>query len=202
MRIPILSQHIYAYDYPGDLEPIVEEIEKWPLAPNTNNLKSSFSFLFENPEFSEVGNWCRERLREACADLHYSFDIRITQSWFNKADYGMWHHRHAHSNSFMSGIFYLTPSNSHTWFSMNSMWPKSHEGDENHLPFYSWMPQPFQEIIHKHPTTPGQLVIFPSWLDHSVDNHLLEKPRYSIAFNSFPVGPFGLQDFYSFLDFR
>ena len=203
-KLPILSQQIYKFQYDGDLDEIVEKIETLPLASNTYNLKSSLSFLFEMSMFADLKEWVLACIYEAKEDLDWHFDLRITQSWFNKAERGMWHHRHAHSNTLMSGIFYITPSGSSTWFSMPSIWPKAKHDNasETYLPFFGWGERPMHEVIHKNPSTPGTLILFPSCLDHSVDEHDGDKPRYSMSFNTFPVGAFGQQDNYSFLDLR
>jgi uncharacterized protein (TIGR02466 family) len=197
MRLPILPQHIYAFDYPGSTEELVDLVKTLPINANTNNFKSDEAFLLEREEFASLKKWCMECVDELCEDVGFGFKLKITQSWFNRADEGMWHHRHAHPNALISGIFYLTPSGSSTWFSMDSIWPNASQGPVSYLPFYSWLPKPNMEVIHQHPTTPGQLVLFPAWLDHSVNEHDLPDPRYTIAFNTFPTGDLGRLDVYS-----
>jgi uncharacterized protein (TIGR02466 family) len=36
----------------------------------------------------------------------HNVSLRITQSWCNYTEPGQWHHKHAHPNSFVSGVFY------------------------------------------------------------------------------------------------
>lgn len=193
MRAHILSQTAFTYEYEGDLDEIKRVLEEFPLTQNAQNYASVPSYVLDMPELSELRLWTEQKIAETLIELNYSFGLRITQSWSNKTDKGRWHHRHAHSNSLMSGIFYVTPSNSYTWFSTQSIWP-SDKGDSDSgafLPMFGWGAPRYQEIIHKFPTTPGTLILFPSALEHSVDNHELDDPRYSIAFNTFPVGTFG-----------
>lgn len=189
METSILAQQIYSFDYPGKVEEIVDKVKDKPVSNNTNNLRSLTTYLLDEPEFQELKLWVKEKVREVLASQDYRFGLRITQSWFNASNKGMWHHRHSHSNSFLSGILYLTPSGSHTWFSTESIWLKG--GEDNHFPFMARVPHPYKDVIHKYPTTPGKLLLFPSTLDHSVDEHDLDEPRYTIAFNTFPVGTFG-----------
>jgi hypothetical protein len=48
------------------------------------------------------------------------------------------------------------------------------------------------QVIAKIKTSPGKLVLFPSHLYHSVDEHMIEDhPRYSLSFNTFPSGQIG-----------
>ena len=97
----------------------------------------------------------------------------------------------------MSAILYLTDSDAHTWFSMDNFWTGNntnlhypsntsniikviYEEDESNL------------ILHKQPTVSGELIIFPSTLIHSVDQHKMkEYDRYTMSFNSYPCGVIG-----------
>jgi hypothetical protein len=36
----------------------------------------------------------------------HQVSLRVTQSWTNYTEPGQWHHKHAHPNSFVSGVFY------------------------------------------------------------------------------------------------
>lgn len=204
MRQPFLSQDLFTYKYDGDLNALVKEIEAMELAPNSNNLRSETSNILDKSAFSEFRVWVEAKLSDTAKELGYEFFLRITQSWFNKAEVGMWHHRHSHANSFISGIFYLTPSGSQTWFSMPGIWPRAHDDLSNisHFPFFGWYHPKTQEVLYRFPTEPGTLVLFPSHLDHSVNEHDLEYPRYTISFNTFPWGVFGAEEGYSLLDVK
>jgi uncharacterized protein (TIGR02466 family) len=168
------------------MEKILSLTKELPFRSNDNNQTSQDSYILNKPELHEVKNWLEQCLQEVITEMKYTFQIRITQSWVNKSDKGMWHHTHKHPNSLISGIFYLTPSGSTTWFSCPDIW----FSPEPLLPFYSHL-SVSSEVIHKFPTTPGTLVLFPSSLTHSVNEHDLNEPRYSLSFNSFPFGTFG-----------
>ena len=140
-------------------------------------------------------NQVKEKLKLRCER------IEITSSWGNVADVNQWHWTHSHPNSFMSAILYLTDSNAHTLFSMdnfltgsetNLVYPSNtsniiklkNELDEDNL------------VIHKQPTIAGDLIIFPSTLFHSVDQHTVkDAKRYSLSFNAFPCGLIGNFDY-------
>ncbi len=194
MEIQVLPQTLDFYKYEGDLTEIVESIQAMPVGPNNHNLKSETSYLLDQEEYAPLRAWVGSCLAETMKSRGYEYSVRITQSWFNRTEKGQWHHRHCHANSLFSGVLYLTPSDSETWFSTVSIWPAP---DEN-LPFYGGSSSP-HEVISRIQTQPGVLVVFPSNLDHSVNEHTLEEPRYSISFNTFPTGSFGLESVYTAL---
>jgi uncharacterized protein (TIGR02466 family) len=183
---PILSQHIFSFKCPLGLKEILSSVKNLPVHSNHFNQATVDTYTLDKPEFGEVKTWVEQCLQEVLTEMKYTFQIRVTQSWVNKSEKGMWHFAHTHSNSFISGILYLTPSTSKTWFSCDSIWSPPN----TLLPFYSHAKN-YSELIHKFPTTPGTLLLFPSSLTHSVNEHDLEDPRYSLSFNTFPFGTFG-----------
>ena len=112
-------------------------------------------------------------------------NLRITQSWLNYCKPGQWHHKHAHPNSFISGVLYMKASR---------------ERDKIH--FYR---DGYQQI--KLPTNnwnlhnseswwfevgAGDLILFPSHLTHMVTT--VQEERVSLSFNTFPVGYVGEEE--------
>ena len=154
--------------------------------------------LNKEENYKDIHEWVRECLNQVKEKLNLNCErIEITSSWGNVAEVNQWHWTHSHPNSFMSAILYLTDSNAHTWFSMdnfctgndtNLVYPsntsniiklKNEEDDDN-------------IVIHKQPTIAGDLLIFPSTLVHSVDQHKIkDSKRYSLSFNAFPCGLIG-----------
>lgn len=94
------------------------------------------------------------------------------------------------SNSIISGIFYVTNSNANTWFSTPNIWTTFNGENYDNLKLNYDISK--NRIIHKQQTIRGDLIIFPSSLYHSVDEHLIaEQDRYSMSFNTFPSGKIG-----------
>ena len=117
--------------------------------------------------------------------------MEITQSWANTAEKGdvMW--SHTHPNSFMSGILYLTNSNASTIFSMDNIWI-NYFNNESHTIKLKYADHDGTLVHHKQKTVEGDLIIFPSNLVHTVDEHSIDDyDRYTISFNSFPAGVIG-----------
>ena len=44
------------------------------------------------------------------------------------------------------------------------------------------------------PPEEKKIIFFPSYLEHAIVNHKEETTRYSLAFNIFPVGEYGVGD--------
>lgn len=118
-----------------------------------------------------------------------SFDI--TTSWGMKICKNSYTHIHNHSNSFYSGVLYLS----------------DHPNDGcGELSFYDLniIPKQFL-VVSEDPDSflndtwsiipeKNMLIFFPSYLMHRVSVHYDESPRYSIAFNIIPVGKYGRGD--------
>ena len=114
----------------------------------------------------------------------------ITTSWVNKAEPGDWHSAHWHSNSLISGVFYLNtdPKSGAIVFhkdrSHRTLWGDTLCIDFENQTDYNSDACGFLPAI-------GDLLMFPSILNHSVMQNESSIPRYSCAFNVFPKGILG-----------
>lgn len=103
----------------------------------------------------------------------------FTQAWLNRSVPGQGHHRHFHPNSLVSGVFYVdVPEGASIIFHRN-------EGS-NH---YAMQPALLPEVTEYSGTSVeidvmnGTLLLFPSYLWHSVPPNLADVDRWSLAFN-------------------
>jgi uncharacterized protein (TIGR02466 family) len=162
-------------------------IKNQEIRSNVNNSTSVNSFLLKCKELTKLRDFIETSVHEYFHSVHNpkdKVDLRITQSWANYTKPGEAHHLHDHPNSFVSGVFYpqanrktdriyfyksgfqqikLIPENWNLWNS-DSWWLEVGTGD---------------------------LVIFPSSLQHMVRVVGDEETRISIAFNTFPIGCVG-----------
>lgn len=114
----------------------------------------------------------------------HKVNLRITQSWTNYTEPGQWHHKHAHPNSFVSGVFY-PQANKETdkiyfyrdGFQMVKLPPKNYN---------SWNSESWWFDVGT-----GDLILFPSSLEHMVETVEGNQTRISLSFNTFPVGSIG-----------
>ena len=148
--------------------------------------------LNKNPKYSILYKWIKKCLMEVKNELNLQCTrMEITQSWANTSEKGdvMW--SHSHPNSFMSGILYLTNSNASTIFSMDNIWINYFNND-SHTIKLKYVDDDGTLVNHKQKTVEGDLIIFPSNLVHTVDEHSIDDyDRYTISFNSFPAGVIG-----------
>lgn len=108
--------------------------------------------------------------------------IEITDSWLNKSIPGAQHHRHRHSNSIISGVYYFDVSED----SGSLIFSKSHyptiEFDTINSNIYNskhWIINPKRHT----------LILFPSEVEHKVSVNKSNINRISLAFNTFIKGP-------------
>ena len=117
-------------------------------------------------------------------------EFYITQSWLNETKPNQRHHVHWHSNSILSGVFYVKcVEEDKIYFHDPNI--KSKEiisiAQKEYTPWNS----PSWFI----PIETNDLVIFPSWLEHSVSKNInATGDRLSISFNTFVKGILGDPD--------
>ena len=138
----------------------------------------------------EVIDVCRELSR---AYSHEVEDIGICNSWANIVGNGQSIQSHRHNNSYISGSLYLTDGSpisisNPTFLSLFGFMPRINDNNPRSWAAYLLKPEP------------GMVVVFPSGLQHGVTQSRSDRKRYSIAFNSIPLGEIGLPT--SLIDLR
>lgn len=118
--------------------------------------------------------------------------FKMLNSWCMKHKNNDWSINHCHDNSFISGILYLkTKENSgNLIFYRNKLlniFPTSvgiefEEFNETNCNFFYMKPKE------------GDIIFFPSNLEHSVTKNLSNEDRYCCSFNFYPTGIFGRND--------
>jgi uncharacterized protein (TIGR02466 family) len=169
----------------------IEDIVKEGMITNSGNFNSSNSDIF-NGKLKKIKQFCEQQLKiyvEQVINPKEKLDFYITQSWLNITKPGGHHHEHFHSNSIISGVFYISTEEDDTiTFSdpngkvrgLIKFEPK----EFNLFNSPSWF---FPSVIN-------QLTLFPSWLEHKVSvNEKATTDRISLSFNTFVKGNFGVR---------
>lgn len=112
--------------------------------------------------------------------IHYGYDcekISITSMWGNMTDSnsGESHHQHKHPLSFVSGVFYLTEGSSTIFFNPS-----------NFDMFHVWKDN--DQYRYKNTAKVGQLILFPSTLQHCTEPHYKDNHRITMSINTIPSG--------------
>ena len=155
---------------------------------NVNNIISTEEYALNKYDgFSEIKKFIEVHLNQYTHRV-YEFGrkhkIHITSSWLNLTKPGMSHHIHAHPNSFISGVFYFETLDD------DCLVFHSRNSKQSHLIPHTNRGNIIGDI-HRNRVNKGTLLLFPSWLDHSVEKNKEDKNRISLSFNTYVKGPFG-----------
>jgi uncharacterized protein (TIGR02466 family) len=167
----------------------IKDINTGGMYKNKENWSSINTYIF-NSKLKEIKQFCEQQIKiyvEAIISPKEELDFYITQSWLNITNPGGSHHIHAHSNSIISGVFYISTEEDDTitFFDPNfSMKQRTlFELKERNV---------WNSLGWSLPANNNELILFPSWLEHEVaPNFKATTDRISISFNTFAKGKFG-----------
>ena len=165
----------------------VDKLEKHHTL-NEGNHSSLEGYVLDSEPFKDLKTIITNSLNNYIREIEAypeNVNIRLTQSWLNWTYPGQWHHKHSHDNSFLSGVLYINGEAGDTISFVN---PNKRELNayppEEDLTWYNakswWIP-----------AVTGEILIFPSNLQHQVAVRQSEGKRISLAFNSFLTGNLG-----------
>ena len=156
---------------------------------NDGNITSNDNYVLENKTLKNLKEDLQKRVidyfdKVVCTSN--SIIPHITQSWINYTETNQFHHRHFHSNSYVSGVFYIDA-----------------QKEVDSITFYR--PGEAQKAIHLIVTQynqfnsanwrcsiqTGDVVLFPSSLHHGVQKKKGNNIRISLSFNVFFKGTIG-----------
>ena len=156
-----------------------------------DNFIGESSYILENPKLKNLKEFLEKSLSEFFYTLHGGYDdsvsLYITQSWFNYTKINQSHHKHAHLNSIISGVFYFNADINYD--SINMYTRNFLQGDHINIP-------PKEVNLYNRecvtlPAETGTLYLFNSKIQHDVSPTQNNETRISLAFNSFVRGRIG-----------
>ena len=182
-------------------KPISKELEfirtlEWISQKANGNFKSKDSYILKNEQLKDIKNFIVETVDKYCEKiLNTKQRLVITQSWFNKNPTGSKHHEHVHPNSIISGVMY---------FQIDQTLPpiqfsKSNQDGVKLDPIKYNVLNSDTFLL---PCKPGELILFPSNLRHSVPINTGMPDRISLSFNTFSIDALGSEDSLTRLDIR
>ena len=197
----ILPTDIYRFQYPNidELESISNNLRNEKYVSNKVNYRTESSKLHKCEKYKKLHDWfhaCLDVVKNKC---EYTCDeLKITNSWANRYQSGQYSQPHIHTNSVVSGIFYFEKIDVPTFFlqkdswmvgmtencfysSASSLYLSKEESDGRYLA---------KEIKPDY----GTLCLFPSSMIHGCNP--TKKSRYTLAFNSYPSGRIGGDDYF------
>jgi uncharacterized protein (TIGR02466 family) len=134
--------------------------------------------LHKKPEFANLVNFINQTLAETWELYELKHFPEITYMWANKTFNGGWIDLHNHSPNMFSGVFYVDMESDE----MGNIFFQN----PNH-PLLAMQPQtdPNRNAMNTDTVKvrSGDLIIFPSWLNHGVHENTTDNTRMSIAFD-------------------
>jgi len=151
-----------------------------PPLPRLGVFWQTHTDMHVRPEFADLTSLIRKATKAALDFLQIDYrDFSITGCWANFNPPGGLHSAHTHPNNYLSGVYYVrTPAGVD---SIDFFDPRPAA--------VAWLQRPRQiNRFNGNRVTvtaqPGRLVIFPSWLLHSVPVNPTNQERVSVAFNA------------------
>ena len=154
---------------------------------NDGNITSNNNYILNEKPFSNLKKELNLRVKDYFEKVISSTDAitpYITQSWLNYTETNQYHHKHAHPNSLVSGVFYINCHKEHDkikFFDDKYKTIKLETKDWNLWNSETWW----------FPVKTGNIIMFPSSLTHMVETKEGNNTRISLAFNVFIKGTIG-----------
>lgn len=159
--------------------------------------RSKDSYILHKPECNGLRNFILDSVQDFSDNtLLYAYNsYKISQSWVSHKEPGQHHTMHSHPNSLISGVFYYGPVKEFTpaikfhktagAVGQSTIMPKTKADKKLSQSAQTEFSVNFE---------PGLLVLFPSWLHHSVPQNVTDSVRCSLAFNVVPTIGFGEEE--------
>ena len=182
----IFSVPICEHHYDDDLGDLEEEcirrstLDSGRVVSNSGGWQSN-AITSDDDFFSEFILEIEEQANNFAKELEICQKVKLSNLWININGYKDYNRRHNHPESIISGVFYVkVPDKSSKLRFFNPSvdlmvrdWNLNVDLKCNKYTSSIW------EIFPED----GKLLLFPSWLDHEVDQNLSQEKRISISFN-------------------
>jgi len=153
--------------------------------------------LQQDNNFKNLSNTIIECAKNYCSNVGYKpYDLHITSMWMNKFDSGQTIGPHTHTNSLLSGVYYLNsiPEQGGTdFFNPVSKMRNSISVERDDTVFLT------DKITSK--AEPNKLIIWPSYVEHRSEKNATGKSRYTLSFNLLPT-QLGNQEHFNWAELR
>jgi len=174
------------FQYKGITEKEIKFITEQKTRDNTGNTTSIDNNILNNKEMKKLKQFIEKSVKEYFKNTYQpknNVEPYITQSWCNYTKEGQFHHKHAHPNSFISGVFYVQADKT-----KDKIYFYKEEYKQIKIPAKEY--NLFNSESWWFETGTNDLVIFPSNLIHMVEK-VVGKERISLSFNTFLKGYIG-----------
>ena len=154
---------------------------------NSGNARSNEGYILNNKIFKNLKEELDLKVQDyfnKVVSPSNNITPYITQSWLNYTETNQYHHKHAHPNSLISGVFYI---NCHEKHDKIKFYNDRHQTIKPEVKDYNiWNSETWWFSVKT-----GDVILFPSSLTHMVETKQGDNTRISLAFNVFIKGTVG-----------
>lgn len=154
---------------------------------NVLNRRTVDTHVLDAGELASLRLFIEDHIRQFARktiSISNALEFYITQSWINYTKPGEAHHRHHHTNSIISGVFYISALREVDGICFYRNAPSTLRASDEQQNCYTANSWRFE-------VGAGDLILFPSSMTHGVDCNNAAHVRISLAFNTFLRGELG-----------
>mgnify|MGYP003351814464 CR=1 FL=1 len=158
----------------------------------TSNEVSFENRILDNPGLSDIRRFIEENINLYVDNVEVpnpKFETYITHSFVTFTERGKEHKKHLHSNSFISGILYISAERETDQICFYN----NNYAHVNKFPDFEKDSNQYNCSCWYMPVYTGRLLIFPSNIEHSVSVLESDHTRISLVFNTFIRGDIGVK---------
>ena len=135
--------------------------------------------LHEREEFRELASCAHDATRSVLRFLRIGQEaFEITGCWATVLAPGASHRSHSHPNNFLSGVYYVR---THPGADTINFHDPRRQAGVIRPPVVELTAENTDQVVVR--VTDGTLLLFPSYLEHSVDASAADDARVSVSFN-------------------
>lgn len=181
----------------GDLEETIKFFDSCKMEDhgktNQYGLVSKDTYILDNPKCKPLTNFIIESVSHFANEiLLYDYkEYCFTQSWISHKLPGQAHTTHIHANSLISGVFYYGEQDDMPAITFHKMMGGINSSFISPLYQRDRRKSEYAWEVFNITYSQGLLLLFPSYLLHSVPVNESKKIRKSIAFNIMPKEKLG-----------
>jgi uncharacterized protein (TIGR02466 family) len=187
-QLPAELGYIVDFFYAQEMTNGGEEVDSANYGERSKN-----TYILDEEPCKDVKEFILNACKKFGEQLGYDYEeYKLSQSWLSFKHPGQHHTMHTHPNSLISGVFYFGESDDKTpaikfhnpifGLNVSYIYPKMIKDKEDKKYAMEFLSINFEA---------GLLILFPSYLHHSVPLNKTDKTRCSLAFNVVSAIGFG-----------
>ena len=171
----------YFIDRAYEIEKSVEKGGEGWLSNNLYNTADGQYNILNDGMFNNLNKWVMQSVTKFVDDCGLGVTLKPKESWINIYKKGDFQEYHNHPDSFISAIYIIDSPIEDA----SKIYFQSPLLEQVTVPYIKFENKPTGHIEYQ--SQPGKLLIFRSYINHCVTQHLSDKNRISIAYNFYKI---------------